>query len=353
MNLLRTKCLLVLLFGFFLYSCDKEEIIEPDKKSVKDTFLDKEKTEEELIAEGYVPLEETVLLDYEAIKNKLDNEGARTEERKWSYSKVTWDDLKAIDSRYTDQHFMRYTFKDALNKGGRWPDGVSINDVHLGWGHNPSTKYGWWCYKYFTRKPIGSTEWKNSGWKRVYGVNSITIPNWTSNEILHENTTDYVSISNAKQRNWSIEASASVTVGGKVGIPLVSEGSVEVTVSLGGSRGGEITQTITVNPPTGWFKIPPHTDAVLTLAQTTSTATTKYDLPVRVEGWVGGNYGKRVDGHYFWAVNAGRMFKDIHEGRKKYRVTMVERQPSRLKWFVKFIPHDDDLADATDAIRNL
>ena len=340
-----------MLFGFFLYSCDKEEIIEPDKKAITDTFLNEEKTEEELIAEGYIPLEEMVLFDYDTSKNKQDNEGARTEGRKWSYSRMTWEDLRAIDSRYVDQHVMRYTFKDALNKDERWPEGVSINDVHLGWGLNTSLRYGWYCHKYFTRRPVGRTSWRNSGWRRVPGVNSITIPNWTSSEVTHANTSDYVSMSNAKQRNWSVESSGSLAVGGKIGIPLISEGSAELTITVGGSHGGEISETITINPPTGWFKIPPHTDAILTLAQTTSTAITKYDVPVRVDGYVSANFKKRVAGHYHWAVDANKVFKDIRYGRKKYRVTMVEKQPSRLKWFVKFKAHGLD--DALDAIRNL
>lgn len=325
---------IVLLAVFCFLSCEKET----DLLTATQEKTEKEVSEEELITQGLIPLEETVLFDYTTIDiESADNTVKAT--TKWSYSLMSESDLNAIYTSYTDLSFLKVRFKNVLNKGSRKPDGVSVNSFHVGSGTNTSTKYDWECYRYFTRKLSGSTTWENSGWEKVSSVNSIRIPNWTDSEVTHGNNSDYVSITRGEVDSWTVSASTSVTVGGKVGIPLVAEGSAEVTVSLGASYTDESSTTITVNPPTGWFNIPANTDAVLTLYQTTSTATTTYDVPIKVNGYVGASFGKKVDGHYYWAAAASQVFSEITDGSKNYQVTMVETEPAELKWFVNYESH--------------
>ena len=278
-----------------------------------------------------------------------------------AHTLVTHDDLKKIYwGKYLDYNFMAPRFLNHLNRASGWPvnDGwwpleLTINDVVIGnyTGVNPSQQVGWQVYKYFEGAPVWNTKVDyNQSIPEPDVKYSFIIPNYTTTtkKFSPGPGVGMVTISDSQAVTESVEASASLTVGGKVGIPLVAEGTTSFTVSLGYTHTENSGKTITYNPPSPWIDVPAKKAVHFTLMKTFIKYTTYYSLPIRLYGTVGSDFGwNTYQGHHWWGLlcspqysnNVQEMFPECNQGNACYNnITSIEEGTPALYWAAKIVP---------------
>lgn len=208
-----------------------------------------------------------------------------------------------------------------FKKSGIRPDGVCINDFRTRnsyKGYLLSDKYNWHAY-IKTGKPRIIEE------KTDTLYNGILKSSWAINESRDRDMAYNISyaVTKSKTNYWENIASMSVAVGKKIGIPLIGEG--EVTITLGYShvegKSETISETFSYTP---WIYLAPRTKKQVIMRKKDITRTIKCEIPIIISGYVGVNFPKPVDGHYFWRFPANLLFKD-KETKLIYEIKIEEK----------------------------
>jgi len=185
-------------------------------------------------------------------------------------------------------------------------------------GYLLSDKYNWHAY-IKTGKPRIIEE------KTDTLYNGILKSSWAINESRDRDMAYNISyaVTKSKTNYWENIASMSVAVGKKVGIPLIGEG--EVTITLGYShvegKSETISETFSYTP---WIYLAPRTKKQVIMRKKDITRTIKCEIPIIISGYVGVNFPKPVDGHYFWRFPANLLFKD-KETKLIYEIKIEEK----------------------------
>lgn len=252
------------------------------------------------------------------------------------WQRVNWEHLRKLsrnaEINYTNTADIKNRFTWALNKGKDWPKGVYINDSKYGGGQNPNNKYGW--HTEFRAKGHAYNEDKGANYtpfRRVRGTAARSERNRSGKRKWMEISGEW-RIETTNEKNWNVTGSISTEVGGKIGVPLVTEGSVKVTVGLSAGGGGSYSKKITevIRGGNGIW-VPAGKVANWELVERHRNYKTKWKVPLEFKGYVGADYGRRHHGHYFWAIPARRFFYDYTERDKAYIIDLNEEYSKELR----------------------
>lgn len=297
--------------------------------------------EDEIIVEPQIntTLEETNEIEYSygpivKVSDAISNtKSTKTSATPWR--DITKDDLTNL-SRNSEMNFLndselRSRFNHAFTKSNRKPKNVSINDLRFGGGTNTSEKYGWVAQIRTYASPVTQQPSSLTGFKRVAG----TAARSERNNLSYGRTMELAGewrITTTNESNWNVTGSISTEVGGKIGIPLLAEGSVSVTVSLESGGGGSQSRSITEVINGGSIYVPAGKVANWELVERHRDYKSQWDVPVEFSGSVGADYGAKVEGHYFWSVSANSFFHEyVGSNKKKYIVNVTEEYGKELR----------------------
>lgn len=247
------------------------------------------------------------------------------------WSRITRDDLSHMGSHWNSD-FARSRFQ-AVMGSDKTPVNVDVNDVQLGGsGQNPNGQWGW----YADKRLVGTGQFSNipayGDWKHVNGYQITVLRNYgkTVMKLPKEKFADQAT---TEATNWSIAATLGVKIGGKVGLPLVAEGSVEVSFSVTGTGGGSSSVTITQPFYQPAIDVPVGYEAVYELVERWRPVTAVWSVPIEVQGVVGADYGPgRWNGHYFWNLPATSYFYEYgnRPGAEKYTVYLNQKYGTEM-----------------------
>jgi hypothetical protein len=257
---------------------------------------------------------------------RLLRERATTKYAYGDWSRITRDDLSHMGSHWNSD-FARGRFQ-AVMGSDKTPVNVDVNDVQLGSsGQNPNGQWGW----YADKRLVGNGQISDipgfNGWQHVNGYTVSIIRNY-GKSVLNLPKDLFGSTATTQATNWSIAATAGVKIGGKVGIPLVTEGSVEVSFSVTGTGGGSTSTTITQPFYQPAISVPVGYEAVFELVERWRPVSAVWTVPIEVSGLVGADYGAgKWNGHYFWTLPATSYFYEYgnRPGAEKYTVYLNQK----------------------------
>ncbi len=208
----------------------------------------------------------------------------------------SFSDLPNVNSS-PDQ--VRKKFKDHYGKN---PDGICVNSETYYDAVKPAIteQYGHPCYKV-----LGEFEYQDDGQSQpqeaVLGTN-----------YAYNHSDEEATISLTVNANWSEETSwtSSVSAG------LTIEAGIQIEGVF--STGVSFTETITVGKTqsqtvgkgassTVSVTVPPRSKKQVSMTGTLIKSKVKFEAPVAVQGSFGANFPDKVDGHYYWFLNANQV----------------------------------------------
>lgn len=202
--------------------------------------------------------------------------------------KLTFDHLAGLGF---NQHRLKNLITDNFNSS---PDGISVNSEGRFNAVNPTITDQYSRFAYIESGNPSVTVTTQSEEEKV--VYDYTLYNYSDQTDTHTLVRSHQS---GTTSSWSVSSSVNVTVGGKVGIPLISEGSVEVSVGTTAGGGGSESHVVT-NEIQSTVSVPPHSKRRVVLIERIKDAKYEYEIPVYTSGWIGSNFGHKVNGHYYW-----------------------------------------------------
>ncbi|WP_109098098.1 hypothetical protein [Aquimarina sp. AU58] len=255
------------------------------------------------------------------------------------WQKINMDHLKKLSKNahisFTNGNDLLHRFTRVLDKGTTTPKNVCINDYKFGnGGQNPNKKYDWHA-EFRTKAYIykGDPGASYTPYKRVQGTASRSERN-RSGKRKWMSLPGQWRIETTNQKNWNVTGSISTEVGGKIGVPLVTEGSIKVTVGLQAGGGGSYSKKITEVVEGGGIWVPDGKVANWELVERHKNYKTKWKTPLEFKGYVGSDYGKKHHGHYFWAVSASGIFHEYtgyYGIQKEYIIDVNEEYEKNLR----------------------
>lgn len=244
-----------------------------------------------------------------------------------SSSRINATDLSRMGS-HANADFAKNRFASVIGSGTQKPINVDVNDVMLGGtGVNPNATQGWYADKRFVGTGQISDIPNYNAWTHVSGYNIQVVPN-LQNVTINLASVLLFSSATTQATNWSLSATAGVKIGGKIGLPLVTEGSVEVNFSLTGTGGGSTSVTKTTNFYRPAIDVPVGYEAVFELVERWRPVSAVWAVPLEISGRVGSDYGPgKWNGSYFWSVNAAAYFSEYgnRTGAESYKVNLNEK----------------------------
>ncbi len=320
MNL--TKSLLLASMSlFFITSCSKEE---------EDTLTKPQ-------AENAAELDnDNIKYTYgKTIQTKFYNEStdllSRNNDKVYgSWAEVTPTDLVKLSKpgySFVNKDAIQNRFTILLNKGPRRPISISVNDYKIGKGSNPNRRYNWKAEVRTIGEKIETKTSKFSKWtsasSRISYPNNSGVRKWMVSG-------SQMRYTKSETKGWSLGGSVSLEVGGKIGVPLLSEGSTKLTISMSGERNGNsgTSTTEVIQEPVGQW-VDPGMYINFEVMQREIIETTKWSIPLEFKGYVGSDFGrKKHHGSHYWAVSAGRYF---HEYQNQQVDRTLEVVATKLK----------------------
>ncbi len=287
------------------------------------------------------PKQNEINYTYGPVIKVKDNFSTNRNSRSRSYVSGNWqrvnrDHLRQLsinsDINYTNTNDLKDRFTWAINKGKDRPAGVYINNSRFGGGQNPNNKYDW----HAEFRAIGRAQNEDAGanytpFRRVEGTASRSEVNRSGKRKWMELSGEW-RIETTNETKWNVTGSISTEVGGKIGVPLVTEGSVKVSVGLSAGGGGSYSKKITeiIRGGNGIW-VPAGKVANWELVERHRNYKTKWKVPLEFKGYVGADYGRRHHGHYFWAISAKHFFYDYAQGDKAYVIDLNEEYSKELR----------------------
>ncbi len=341
-NILKESLLTLITTSVLLVSCSTDEEAPVKTGQANKVEINKEgETLEQLRAKGYEIFEEQKFDGNNILPTTNNVPAARQSET----SLVTYDDLKDIDPAYVDEDGMRnrvtwvFGFLYGYDTGGRRVEGVGINDIFLGTGTNPNNTQPWKVYKSFERKLANRTV-ENGGvmWRQIPGTYTELIDNRTDSYKIQDDYRGTTTITDSNAKKVYIGYEAKVKIGGKIGIPLVTEGNIEFSVKLIQGWEDIVTRTVSITPRYPYLRIPPHSRAILTLLESHATVRSTWAVPIRLTGLVGADWGpNKFLGHHFIAADAKHVFYETTDGDRKYTLNVAEETAKVLRYAVRYV----------------
>lgn len=248
-------------------------------------------------------------VDYEQEKN--DN----PDENSIKASEVNAEKVRMSAEQVNQLNLGHNQIKELFKINGVTPEGVTINSWTSTGAfreYNVADQYGWFAY-IETGTPKITMEYllKDGGYK----TSSFVIYNQGDVE---DSFQRIVSFSEGKSINWNVSTKAGVTVGGEAGVPFVAKGKVEVSFEISAGVGGskDNVETHTYN----YFgKIPAHSKRTIIVRQKKRLTKAEYSIPVVISGYVGLNFKKKVNDHYFWRGDASL----LHQGKENTQLGSI------------------------------
>lgn len=269
-------------------ACEEEkDVLEPDE--IRQSTVNEGKnistigynSTEEMLASGWTKLASTSTTTATSGEMTRQNSSRISE-------KLTFDHLAGLG-------FNEHRLKDLItNYFNSSPDGISVNSERRFNAPDPTITDRYSRFAYIESGTPSVTITTQSEEEKI--VYDYTLYNYSGQTDEHTLVRSHQS---GTTSNWSVTSSVNVTVGGKVGIPLISEGSIEVSVGVSASGGGSESHVVT-NEIRSTVSVPPYSKRRVVLVENVKDAKYEYEVPVYTTGYIGANFGHRVDGHYFW-----------------------------------------------------
>lgn len=324
-----------LLATFTLFSCNKQESVEPQVSQQAEL----PKTSESNVSTAFVfdkngkQILESEWLEQMAQRNLLKRSKVISGKRRVSV---------AIVEDYADSHRNGYKRVDWIKKkfsesftnktvksSGHYLDGVSFGTAHFGSGVNASNEMDWEADVNYKFEKVGSVRTVRSPWHEVTSV--VVRATNTEERVIDSDKIDLA--------NETITRNSSVTKTKTHGIDLgftikaslakIWEVSTNIKYSFSSAtatmEGGSISTQYTPKLLSR-LVVPKGKKCRLALMKQTVTGSQRYRVKVWFSGYVGGNYERKVDGHYFWATAARRFFDKAHN--KYHEVVQEEAYPT-------------------------
>jgi hypothetical protein len=293
---------ILLLASFVFISCDKDdesvtpEVSQEKKLNIESDLFDAETSKEvgyntfaEMLADGYEDLDLT-------LENVVTEHLKKDEIITGSTSKSTTIGRRLTFKDLRDIGFNEFRLRGIVEKQfGRNPDGLSLNGETMFKAKKPTITDQ---YSKFASIQVGKAKTKVTQYPKTYLklVHTQVFRN-TGNQSASYTATR--SVATQTTSSWEITVSANLTVTGTVGIPLVSEGSISLSLGVEGSHGQSKSRVIT-NTYSTTFKLPPHSYRSVTFYEGEERSSVIFTIPVYITGYMGANFGKKTNGHYFW-----------------------------------------------------
>lgn len=238
----------------------------------------------EMILDGWKRIENTTNLQIEDKKPLATSKAQSNITERLSFGQ--------LNSLGFNEYRLRDRFKDIY---GKHPDGIAINSENRFSGINPTItdQYSHFAYIHTATPTITILNENTEHTEIVYDHIFYNYSNQTDTHTIVR------SYNRGTSTNWSVTESIDVSIGGKVGIPLLTEGSIEISVGVSTTQGGSQSNTVT-DQIRSTITIPPYSKRRILMIEQSSYAKVKYDIPVYTSGYIGANFRRRVNGHYFW-----------------------------------------------------
>ena len=329
MKELKIKVLVCMLLSIFLVSCELTDAPEPiDQETI--AFSSEETDEDPNIEYVYGPI---VKVGNDDIANGATSREKTSFSSNWkNITRTNLVDLgRDVSMNFLDHNHMRNRFRDLHTRGGnRRPANVCVNGVKVGSsGRNPNNDYGWKAQirNKGTRK--SKTVSKLTGWKRVQGTNRRSERNRSNKGKWMELPGEW-RVTVKEEKNWNVTGTISTKVGGEAGVPLVTKGTVEVSVSLAAGGGGSKSYSVTEVIKGGRIWVPAGKVANWEASERYKTVKTEWHVPLEFKGMVGADYGNtKLDGSHYWAISASSFFSNLKN--KKYIIKMNEQTSKEIR----------------------
>lgn len=204
------------------------------------------------------------------------------------------------------------TIRNLFSKNGVTPDGVSINDTGIGSYKNLANDYGWFAY-IKTGKPKLTINYLDKDDGYIYKSFNVT-----NNSNLTDNFSRSFSYTVSTTSSWNVSSTLGIAMEGEIGVPFVSKGKVSLSLAVTAGGGGEDT---TEHSDTYFYagNLPPNSRRTIIVRQKKRVSKAQYEIPVVFEGYVGLNFPKRVNGHYFWSNSASK----LQQGKPKAQLGTI------------------------------
>ena len=324
----KLSVVLCILLSMLVTSCNLTPELEPIPLEVNEENLGDEDPNIEYV---YGPIVK--------VKKEFDNQVINSKSSV-SFTNA-WRDLTRNDlqklSRNSSIYFlshdaMRNRFRDLMNKGSRRPANVCVNSVQVGSsGRNPNRDYNWYAQVRGKGIQKSKTTSNFTSWKKVRGTNRRSERNRSNKGRWMELPGEW-RVTTSEEKNWNVTGSISTEVGGKVGVPLVTEGSVKVTVSLSAGGGGSKSYSVTEVIRGGRIWVPAGKVANWEASERHKTVAVEWHVPLQFKGRVGADYGQnKLDGHHYWSLPANKFFFDFANGKKKYVIKVKEETNKEIR----------------------
>lgn len=322
-NVLKISC--VLFFLFFLNSCEKEEdnTFEPQLNESVLEGIEQESDTINYVYGSIIKIKDGI--PDNSIVNKVVSNEPWIRLNREHLSKLS----RNADINYLNKDDLLNRFTWAINKGSTRPKNVCINNEKFGEGHNPNNDYSW--YTEMRPKPSLASQGGSdlTPFRRVKGTAARSERNRGDGRWME--LPGEWRIETTNETNWHVTGSISTEIGGQAGIPFFKT-SIKVTIGLeigtGGSRSKRITEVIR---DVGRIWVPAGKVANWELVERHRNYKSKWEVPLEFEGYVGADYGKKHEGHYFWAVSANKFFYEYTERDKKYIIDVNEEYAKELR----------------------
>lgn len=286
-----TKTAAIFAIAFIAFSCQEEkEAIKPAQEKANEQKRPLSEigysSTDEMLADGWIKLESEVL-EY---PNKADqkDENARAQ-ASGIQQKLTFQNL-------SDMGFSHHRLKELVtNHFDRSPDGISINGERIyNAPLNPTIteEYGHSAYIETGEPTVTFT----SGYHNLNVVYDYTFHNYSGEEDSHTISRSY---QKGRTTSWSSTTSVNVSVAGTVGLKGIADITVEVGVGTSATNGGSESEVITTQV-SSTITVPPHSKRRVIFIEKVKEDAYYYDIPVKVSGTLGANFGDKLNGHYYW-----------------------------------------------------
>lgn len=250
-----------------------------------------------------------------------------------NWAEVSPSDLNELSKKggkYNELDWQQNRFTSILNKGLRRPPSVSINGYRLGKGQNPNARENWKAEIRTVGKRIKLVQSKPTAWK-----NASSIISYRNNSGKREWMTygGELRYTDTKTKGWSMGGSVALEVGGKIGIPLVTEGSTKLTVTMNGERNGSTTKSkVEVIKGNVGQWVEPRQVINFVVKERHINVTTRWKIPLNFKGKVGADFGrKKHHGAHYWSVSAAQFFDEYHTEKYKREIEIIETKDKEYR----------------------
>lgn len=321
----KSKLILFIIIGLKMVSCSNEDLKEINKNEIQNSLEYENLTLEKL---GYNSYEDILHNEWSEISQKEENYVKTLNSKNKSnnnkksvpssiYQKITRQNLNELG--YNQENKL----VDLYYKSGTRPDGICVNDYKTSGsysGYLLSDRYNWYSYL-----NIGTAKIKKQTVDTIYDNNIASVWVYNHSDTQTDKSTLNYTFTKSQTNNWQNTSSLAVAVGAEFGVSFLGtggKGKIDITFENSFSNGSSSTETESIGY-TYWVELPPKTKRQVIIARRKIVTTIECEIPVNITGYVGANFPKKVDGHYFWGLPANLLLKN-KPNKMIYKVSRSE-----------------------------